>query len=150
MAYNLLFICTGNICRSPLAEGFAPVLGEKNGHRIFAKSAGTLGLINKPADPHSIAVSKEHRIDISAHRSQPITDELIEWADYILVMERKHAMHVRQNFPQSMDKVLELGTFGSMTKIPDPIGRWRFAFRTMRKQVIKCLNSFFSQLPQNG
>ena len=146
---KLLFICTGNICRSPIAEGLAPMIGAKHGHIVEAKSASTLGLRNKPADPHSVAVCKSIGIDISGHRSQAITMELVNWADYILVMERKHASHMYKHFPKaSQDKVLELGSFASMVKIPDPIGSWRFTFRKTRKQIIKGLESFFQKLPK--
>ena len=147
MSYKLLFICTGNICRSPIAEGLAPTMGKDYGHDIEAKSAGTLGLINRAADPKSVEVLAEIKIDISKHRSQEITEELIEWADYILVMERKHGTHVRQYFPAARDKILELASFGSLAEVPDPIGKWKFTFRKIRKKIEKCMHSFLRQLP---
>ena len=148
MVTKLLFICTGNICRSPIAEVLAPVIGAKHGHMIQAKSASTLGLRNKPADPHSITVCRWEGIDLSPHRSQPITKELVEWADYILVMDRKHASHMYQKFPKSsQDKVLELGSFASMPGIPDPIGKWVFEFWKTKKRIIKGLEGFFKKLP---
>ena len=61
-------------------------------------------------------------------------------------MERKHARHLRQHFPSDQDKVLELGTFGGLTEIPDPIGGWTFQFRKCRKQIDKCLTNFIQQL----
>ena len=140
---KLLFVCTGNICRSPLAEGIAPLIAKQFHLVVEAKSAGTLGLSNIAADPHSVAVCKEVGVDISKHLSQGLSEELINWADYILVMERRHAEKVRGQFPQSLDKVLELGSFGSMSAIPDPIGGWKFKFRRTRKQITKCLEGFF-------
>ena len=147
MSYKLLFICSGNICRSPIAEGLAPILGEKAGHTVEALSAGTLGLINRPADPKAIEVSAEVGVDISKHKSQPITAELLDWADYVLVMERKHGSYIRSYFPEMEEKILEISTFGGMPKIPDPIGTWKFTFRKRRKELEKCLTSFFQQLP---
>ena len=85
---NLLMICTGNICRSPIAEGLAPVIGSEMGLTVQTKSAGTLGLRELPADPKSVKVCSEINIDISTHRSQGITQELVDWATYILVMEK--------------------------------------------------------------
>ena len=84
--------------------------------------------------------------DISDHICQPLSAELVSWANYILVMERKHARHLRQHFPSDQDKVLELGTFGGLTEIPDPIGGWTFQFRKCRKQIDKCLTNFIQQL----
>ena len=149
MVTKLLFICTGNICRSPIAEVLAPVIGAKHGHMVQAKSASTLGLKNKPADPHSITVCRWEGIDLSQHRSQPITKELVEWADYILVMDRKHAAHMYHKFPKSsQDKVLELGTFASMSTIPDPVGSWIYVFWQTKKRIIKSLEGFFKRLPK--
>ena len=149
MATKLLFICTGNICRSPIAEILAPVVGEKHGHTIQAKSASTLGLQNIPADPHSVTVCKWEGVDLSTHRSQPITKELVKWADYILVMDRRHASHMYKKFPKSsQDKVLELGSFASLSTIPDPLGSWIFVFWRTKKQIIKGLNGFFKNLPK--
>lgn len=145
---NLLFVCTGNICRSPIAEGIAPVKGGSLGLTIDAKSAGTLGLQNKVADPKSVKVCKEIGIDISSHRSQGLTNELIEWSTYILVMERRHARHLRHHFPESQNKILELGTFGGLAEVPDPIGGWIFKFRKCRRQIDKCLQNFLEQIKQ--
>lgn len=145
---NLLMICTGNICRSPIAEGFATVLGLEYGCQIQSKSASTLGLLNRPADPKSVKVCKEIGIDISQHKSQPITQELVDWADYILVMERKHAQHVRMGYENVDDKVLELGSFGGLTSIKDPIGGWTYRFRSCRKEIERSLRNFIQQMPK--
>ena len=145
---NLLFVCTGNICRSPIAEGLAPVKGSALGLTIHAKSAGTLGLQNRNADPKSVKVCKEIGVDIVQHRSQGLSNELVDWATYILVMERRHARHVRQHFPNAGNKILELGSFGGMAEVPDPIGGWIFKFRKCRKQIDRCLTSFLTQIQQ--
>ena len=93
---NLLMICTGNICRSPIAEGLAPIIGNELGLTVHTKSVGTLGLRERPADPKSVKVCSEVNVDISSHRSQGITQELVDWATYILVMERRHASHLEK------------------------------------------------------
>ena len=143
---NLLMICTGNICRSPIAEGLAPVLGHSMNLQVHAKSAGTLGLINRAADPKSVQVCQDINLDISQHRSQPITQELIDWATYILVMERRHARHVRQHYENADDKTLELGMFCGRPSIPDPIGQNLREFKKCREQIERGLKSFLSQL----
>jgi protein-tyrosine-phosphatase len=145
---NLLMICTGNICRSPIAEGLAPIIGTELGLTIQTKSAGTLGLVNRPADPKSVKVCKEINIDISKHKSQPITQELVDWATYILVMERRHARHLRERYQGVDDKVMELGTFSGLSSIKDPIGGWTYKFRGCRKQIDKGLRKFIAQLPR--
>ena len=100
-------------------------------------------------DPKSVKVCKEIHVDISMHICQPLTTELVSWAEYILVMERKHASHIREHFPNVQDAILELGTFGGLTEVPDPIGGWTFQFRRCRKQIDKCLVNFLQQLARH-
>lgn len=145
---NLLMICTGNICRSPIAEGLAPMIGRELGLTVHTKSAGTLGLRERPADPKSVKVCAEVNVDISSHQSQGITQELVDWATYILVMERRHASHLRKHYVHVEDKVIELGTFSGRSSVPDPIGGWTYKFRGCRKQIDKALRRFLEQLPR--
>ena len=145
---KLLMICTGNICRSPIAEGLAPVIGKEMGLKVESLSAGTLGLKERPADPKSVKVCSEINIDISNHRSQGITQELVDWATYILVMERRHASHLRKHFHNVDDKIMELGTFSGRSSVPDPIGGWTYKFRGCRKQIDKALRNFLTQVPK--
>ena len=145
---NLLMICTGNICRSPIAEGLAPIIGSELGLTVYTKSAGTLGLRDRPADPKSVKVCSEVNVDISNHRSQAITQELVDWATYILVMERRHASHLRKHYAQVDDKIMELGTFSGQSSVPDPIGGWTYKFRGCRKQIDKALRNFLRQIPK--
>ncbi len=145
--YRLVFVCTANICRSPMAAGFARAYGESRGWPIEVRSAGIMGLINHHADPLAIKVMAEVGVDISDHRSSGVTDELVDWADHILVMEMRHATTLRQRHPASDSKVLMLGNFGGMVEIPDPVGGWRWRFRRNRDQLHKCTEAFMDQLP---
>lgn len=125
-----------------MAEAMAPWIGDRMGVDVRAKSAGTLGLVDRPADGKSVAVCRELGLDLRAHRSQPLTDELVAWADRILVMELAHAGHVREFFPDAADKVLQLGPFAGLPEIPDPIGGWTFQFRRCRDQIQRGLEEF--------
>lgn len=139
-------VCSGNICRSPIAEALAPVVGDRMGVDVRARSAGTLGLVDRPADPKSVAVCREIGLDLRAHRSQALSQELVAWADRILVMELTHAGHVREFFPDAADKVLQLGPFAGLAEIPDPIGGWTFQFRRCRDQIERGLEGFFRRV----
>ena len=143
---KLLMVCSGNICRSPMAEILAPMLGDRMGVDVRAKSAGTLGLVDRPADAKSVAVCRELGLDLRAHRSQPLTEDLVAWADRILVMELTHAGHVREFFPSGADKVLQLGPFAGLAEIPDPIGGWTFQFRRCRDQIQRGLEEFLRRV----
>ena len=144
--YNLFFACTANICRSPIAQGLAPVLSVEHMLHVQVRSGGTMGLIGRPPAPNSIKTMKKIGIDISDQRSAAITPEDVAWADYVLVMSPKHAKILRSRFPEHQDKILILAHFGGKTQIDDPVGKWIFSFHSCRKSIDKCLRSFFREL----
>lgn len=144
---RLLFVCTGNICRSPMAEVYAEAAGVQRRRLIEARSGGVLGIIDRPADPLAIKVMGEINIDLDGHRSSGVTEEMMTWARYVLVMELHHAIKLRERFPEHEDKVLVLANFGGMNEVKDPIGGWRWKFRRCRADIIRCVDSFLDNLP---
>jgi protein-tyrosine phosphatase len=89
--YNLLFVCTGNTCRSPMAEATARRrIAERGWTHVRVRSAGAAAQEGSPASEHALGVGSLHGLDLDAHRSQPLTEELIEWADLILAMSPSH------------------------------------------------------------
>ena len=89
----------------------------------------------------------EINIDLEGHRSSGVTDEMMDWARYVLVMELHHAIKLRERFPAHEDKVLVLANFGGMSEVKDPIGGWRWKFRRCRADVIRCVDNFLNTLP---
>jgi protein-tyrosine-phosphatase len=148
MGKNLLFVCTGNICRSPLAEVIARAYATQVGREIDVQSASVLGLDGHPAHTNSIKVAREIGLDLRVHAAQPVTTELVEWADVILGMEIKHAAELRGRYPQADDKILLLGTFGGVHEIEDPLGGWKRRFRRSRNLIQDCVHSFIDRLPK--
>ena len=149
MSHRLLFVCTANICRSPMAEGLAISIGNQYGRTIEARSRSVRSFKGAPAATNAIKVMKELGIDISSHRSSRIKEQDLHWADYVLVMAPKHAMVLREKFPQQEHKILQLATFGGHLEIEDPVGKWKFTFRRIRRTITTCLERFVSQLPSN-
>lgn len=89
---NLLFVCTGNTCRSPLAEVIARAeAGARAWSEASCASAGTFALPGQPAAGPGIAVAAAHGLDLSEHASRELSLELLEWADVIVGMEASHA-----------------------------------------------------------
>ncbi len=145
--YRLLFVCTANICRSPIAEGLARLYADSRGRAVEALSAGTHAIDGQPAAANSVRVVKELGGDIAAHRSQLITDALVDWADRILVMEMRHAATVRERHSGADAKIQLLGTFGGLVEIADPYGSWIFTYRRRRDEIRSCVETFIDRLP---
>lgn len=145
--HRLLFVCTANICRSPMAEALALMYAEDRNWWVEAKSAGTAAMTGQPAAPNSQKAIREVGGNLDAHQSQPVTDELVAWADRILVMELRHAQHVRENHPAADEKVQLLGTFGGIMEIGDPYGSWIFKYRSSRDEIRKCVENMLDRMP---
>ena len=135
MTTHLLFVCSGNICRSPMALGIAQRIATNKTLDVAVDSAGTLMIYGRPADPHAVAVCKDIGVDISHHESKGITEELCDWSDHILVMELRHSAHIQRHYPQHSTKVIHLAHLIGQMEIPDPIGRWKRAFKKNRGLV---------------
>ncbi len=126
---KILFVCTGNTCRSPMAKGiFSKYLAEKLGCRIDrlgkigykVDSAGTVGLAGFSASPEAIAACAARGIDIKSHKSQRLSEELIKDSDIIFVMTRLHYEHVAAVSGEAASRCMLLSEAGD---IPDPIGQ---------------------------
>jgi L-threonylcarbamoyladenylate synthase len=125
---TILFVCSGNTCRSPMAEALAKrLLAEKLGTTpeelerkgITVLSAGAFAFPGARATPQAVEAVQELGGDLSSHRARPLSIELIHQADLIFTMSRSHAEAVRGLAPSASDKVRPLDPQGD---VEDPIG----------------------------
>lgn len=144
--YRLVFVCSGNICRSPMAEVLAVGAAARRGLPVEARSCGTLLIEDHPADPEAVAVCAEVGLDLSGHLSQGAGDAIVAWADWLLCMETKHARWLRERWPDAEDRIVLLGTFGGGLEIADPIGGPRSRFRASRDEIGHAVDGFLARL----
>jgi protein arginine phosphatase len=104
MVVNILFICTGNTCRSPMAEGFLRQMAEQKGLDLAVRSAGIAASQGAPMSRHSATILEKKGISFQ-HNAQPATAKLIAWADLILTMTVSHKRAVIQAYPLAVDKI---------------------------------------------
>ena len=126
MSKSVLFICTGNVCRSPMAEGYFRHLAREGGHDIAVTSAGVGAMEGLPPSANSIAVMEEEGVDIRDQRSQMLTPPMVSEYTHIFGMARSHIDVIRSYFPESVEKTFVLREFlvdGDLDlDVPDPIG----------------------------
>jgi protein-tyrosine-phosphatase len=122
---KLLFVCSGNTCRSPLAEGIAEkIFPEDLSETIDISSAGSTAVDGLPASPLAIEVAGKHSIDLSRHKARLLNRGLVDDADLIVAMSSKHKETVRVIEPSALDYTYLLTDFcdDETGDIPDPIG----------------------------
>jgi protein-tyrosine phosphatase len=124
--HSVIMVCTGNLCRSPMAEG---ILKRKvalmNRNDIKVSSMGIHARENQNATSNAIEVCRENLIDITGHQSRPLVFEELRAADIVFVMEKFHNNFIRTFVPQAAEKVALLAGWPSMDSkehsVPDPI-----------------------------
>lgn len=128
MGLKLLFICTGNTCRSPMAEGLAR---EMFGDAVQVGSAGMGACEGESASTHALEVLKEQKVDISKHRSRRIRAELMVDVDWIIPMTQAQEEALRRLFPQYEHKTRYLGAWGNQLR--DVLDPWSGSLEVYRQ-----------------
>ncbi|GHH97929.1 low molecular weight protein arginine phosphatase [Neobacillus kokaensis] len=140
---HILFVCTGNTCRSPMA---AAILKNKAIDGMEVKSAGIFAASGSDASEHAKQVLVDNQISYS-HQSQSLTSTEVAWADLILTMTGSHKMAIQQQFPHAIEKVFTLKEFSGGEPfdqdVIDPYGgslkQYEETFRELEKLIDRAI-----------
>ncbi|MBA3315670.1 MAG: Sua5/YciO/YrdC/YwlC family protein [Planctomycetota bacterium] len=154
MCVGIMFVCTGNTCRSPLAEAmFRKMLAERlncsedelTRHGIFVTSAGISAGYDMPAAAESLALAEEFGLNLARHRSRPLTDELLGRADHVFAMTAGHRDSILSVRPDLAGRIHLLSREG--LDIADPIGGGPAEYERCRAEIERELLVVLDTLP---
>ncbi|HEY6205891.1 MAG TPA: serine hydroxymethyltransferase [Chthoniobacterales bacterium] len=151
---SVLFVCTGNICRSPIAEGlFRRLLGNRKD--IEVASAGVHAVRGQPPSLYAVQVCEVEGVDIRDLRSQPLTSALVERATHIFAMTGAHLETIQMLFPHGAEKSFLLREFEEPNTtvwrdVPDPIGLGRDVYEDCARTIKNALPSVLGFVEQSA
>ena len=145
---NLLFVCSGNTCRSALAEALARKIAKRRGIQdINVSSAGTNAWDNVPATDEALLVGMERELDLTGHRARKLTPEIVSEADLIFVMTPAHLEQVKQLGGRGKVHVIDEYASGSANQgITDPYGGDLEAYRQTADILEQELEKLFDRI----
>lgn len=153
---HVLIVCSGNICRSPMAEAMLRrKLQEKAADQFVVRSAGTLSQEGIAPQLSAIQVMDERNLNLRTHRSRAISRELMEWADVVLVMTTDHLGELHDRFGDMTQKVFLFTSYPSMDVeglygVPDPYGSstetYEQVARTIEQEIDRIADTLISRI----
>jgi protein-tyrosine-phosphatase len=172
--FRILFVCTGNTCRSPMAEGLCrSLLGHfRLQQDVEAASAGLHAVSGGPASRETVTIMEEKGIDLSGHRTACLTAEQAQSADLILTMEERQRQRLLEQFPEAAGKAFVLKEYVAMSNdggpapqvgtrqpgrydIPDPFGQSMEVYRRCAMELASavadvCIDIYHRLRPGQG
>ncbi len=160
MPTRVLFVCTGNSCRSVMAQGLLQKELKQQEHRlrepVDVMSAGVFAIEGLPASKETLVLLQQEGVDYSGHMSRHLSDNMIRQATAIFVMEQLHLEEILRRVPEAKVKTHLLKTFGLPSasaeeppNIADPIGKplelYEICFATIKEAVARVANDVIAR-----
>lgn len=142
MRKQLLVVCTGNTCRSPMAAAILNHILQEQGldGQYFAHSAGVAAFDHQPAAENAVAAAKENGLDLSGHQSKRITLEDVAAAEHIFVMSEDQRRLLASAVPDAAEKI-------TVMQVPDPFGGDMEVYRACFAQIKDWFSRYFEEHP---
>ena len=147
---HVIFICTGNICRSAMADGYLKYrlkqLGKDN--EIVVRSAGTYAVKGEESPNYAKQAIAKYGANIQSHTASTLEDVELEQADFILVMTERHMRDVIQRYPKLKDKIKLLGKYAKdkeYDEIDDPWGYNLNVYENCAKEIVDSIEGFIQK-----
>lgn len=145
MFERILVLCTGNICRSPMAAAVLQQCLQANGQTLEVRSAGIGAMIGYPAEEPAQALMRARGLDISSHRAQQVNHDLLRWAEVVFVMEPYQRDAVLEMDPTLRGKVFVLGHW-TQEDIPDPYRQEQAAYEKVLARIDRAIDAWIDKL----
>ena len=139
---KIVFLCTGNTCRSPMAEGLFRTLGGEEKTGLQAASAGIFTVDGLPASGHAVTAAAELGADLSAHRSRALTGEIVDGAKYLVCMTGAQYDRVLEEYPQAESRLFTL----MPDDVSDPYGGDLETYRRCARQLREGVGAIIEKL----
>jgi protein-tyrosine phosphatase len=133
----LLFVCSGNICRSPMAVAIAASAAERAGIALRAQSCGTMALVDDPAESVAHETVAELGLSLHAHRARQATAEMLRDAALVVGLTRLHRRQLAQFAPDLAERIVSFDELTGLGDIPDPYGSPPGFYRRVRDTLVE-------------